>query len=162
MQTKITKQVEVNDGQLTLTVQAVNQAFLRQLLLEMGDPEKLIAGGLKTIQLDAKVTAVQGAHNYLNYCLAMGVVDDPPDDLEQNELSLFMSNEAKKSLENPNIRRSNWLRFFINDGTGLSMSDQSRLVAEITALTFGTAIDEPDKPAPKKVKTKKAKRAYTT
>lgn len=137
---KPTKQIVVNDGELTLTLQATNEPFLRKLLIDLGDPEVLIKPDvLVGMHTRDRMTTVHAADRYLDYVLGFGVVDDPPADLDFGELLFVMSNEQRENIKNQYMRRAYWLRYAINDFQGLSLSDQSDIVAEVTALTLGVA-----------------------
>ena len=116
-----------------------SEVILRKLLVEMGDPELLVKPDvLLTMNKQDRASTVSAADRFLNYCLGWGVVDEPPEGLDFGHLEFVMSSEARDQMKNPYLRKAYWLRYIINEYEGLSLSDQSTLVAEITALTLGT------------------------
>lgn len=136
---KPTKEIAVMNGEITLTVQATNEALMQKMLLELGDPEILIQpDALRRLNHNNRVETVHAANRYLDYCLGFGVVDDPPDDMNLQDIEFILPESVRGNLNNPFMRRAYWLRFVVNGFEGLPLSDQSLIVAEVTALTLGT------------------------
>ena len=104
-----------------LTLQAVNQQALLDIVLDLGGIEALTEG-----KISGEVQAAMSASNrMLTYAFGWGVVDEPPAEALETLAALG------KPTHLPAIARANWLRYLV-----LSNAEASELLAAIVKLTF--------------------------
>ena len=104
-----------------LTLQAVNQQALLDIVLDLGGLEALTDG-----KIPADAQAAMGASNrMLTYAFGWGVTDNPPPDALET-LTLL-----GKPTHLPAIARANWLRYLVLDN-----EEAAALLAAVVKLTF--------------------------
>lgn len=105
-----------------LTLQAVNQQALLDIIMEMGDIQDVMAGNVGT---DDAGSAIAASNRMLTYAFGWGVVNVPPATALETLAALG------KPTHLPEIARANWLRYLV-----LGNEEASALLAAVVKLTF--------------------------